>query len=228
MLIPAYNEEKYISQTIAGTKKISDMILVVDDGSADNTAKLAAEAGVVVIRHPKNQGKGRAKQTGFDWILEKDFYRDFDLVITMDADGQHDPEDLLKFLEAWQKTRADVIVGNRMANAENMPFVRYWTNRIMSLINSFLAGQKLPDSQCDYRLISRQVLEKIRITGSGFEADAEFLFQTARCGFHVGFIPIKTIYVPGRESKIKPMRDTLRYFRLLKKEILIKWRKLFK
>ncbi len=208
VLIPAYNEESYIFKTVKAVKKKLKHVLVVDDGSKDKTVKLAKKAKAKVLSLESNQGKGRAKQVGFDWLLKK---TDFQAVVTMDADGQHSPEDLDKFLA----TKGDVVIGNRMSNTKIMPKIRYLTNLLMSFINSLIMGCRLPDTQCDYRLIRRGVLEKIRIIENGFEADTEFLFKAVKAGFSVKSIPIETIYLKGRKSKINPLRDTILYLLFL-------------
>ena len=215
VLIPAYNEEKTVGEVVTKVLKKVNNVLVVDDGSTDNTADMARKAGATLVSHTQNQGKGQAKQTGFDWLLKKNF----DVVITMDADGQHSPEDLPKFLKLWSRTKADIIIGNRMRDTRDMPYIRYLTNRFMSLTNSLIVGQRFEDTQCDYRLISRGVLEKIRIATARFEADVEFLFRAAQYGFRIISMPVRTIYIPGRQSKIRPLRDTFRYIRLCLKEI---------
>jgi len=217
VLIPAYNEAAYIAKTVREVKKKINNVLVVDDGSSDRTAELAEQAGARVVKHKVNQGKGQAKQTGFDWLLSQN---NFAAVITADADGQHSPEDLAVFVRIWKKSKADLVLGSRMHNPQGMPLVRYLTNRIMSLTNSLLAGALFQDSQCDYRLIDRKVLDKVRITHKGFEADAGFLFQAARRGFNIVSAPVRTIYIEGRQSKIRPVRDTLRYAVLCFKQIL--------
>ncbi len=208
VLIPAYNEEKNIALTVHGVREKGFRALVLDDGSKDSTAERARVGGAEVLTAKKNAGKGAALRSGFDWALEKSFRA----VILMDADGQHDPADLELFMEALD--RADVIIGNRMHRAKNMPAVRYVTNRILSLILSGLSGQKVPDSQCGYRAVKREVLEKIRLRTSHFEIESEMILDAARLKYKLLSVPVRCVYA-GEKSSIHPMRDTFRFFNFL-------------
>ena len=209
ILIPAFNEEKTVGRIVKEILEKEVKVLVVDDGSTDKTAEIAARAGARVIRYFPNRGKGYAKQKGFDWLLKN---TNFDCVITMDADGQHSPDDLEKFLTA--ASEADIVIGNRMDNHQNMPWIRYLTNRLMSFMNSLVIGKRLKDTQCDFRLIKKGVIEKIKILSAGFEADTEFLVAAAKEKFRISQVNIKTIYFASRKSKIKAFRDTRKYLNL--------------
>jgi len=210
VLIPAYNEEKGIVQLIEEIIKFVPDVIVVDDGSVDATADAVAGTGAFLLKRPKNQGKGAALKTGFDYILSKDF----DSVLIMDADGQHAPADIPLFFEKFRRTNADLIVGNRMEKITNMPLIRRLTNKSMSFILSFITRQRIPDSQCGYRLIKRKVLEAVSLDSSKYEIESELLLEASKTGFKIDSVPVKTIY-RGQKSYINALVDTVRFFKLL-------------
>jgi UDP-N-acetylglucosamine---dolichyl-phosphate N-acetylglucosaminyltransferase len=212
VLIPAFKEGEYIAEVVKGTLRFVSRVLVVDDGSADGTVSIAEEAGAEVVCHPVNRGKGAALQTGFDALLATGS----EAIIVLDGDGQHDPAELPAFIKCAKESNAGIVVGNRLADADGMPRVRYWTNRAMSMILSWLSRQKIPDSQCGYRLIRREVLERINFTTENYDLESEMLILASRIGFKIDSVPIKTIYT-GQVSEIKPGLDTLRFFRLILK-----------
>ncbi|HDL64098.1 MAG TPA: glycosyltransferase family 2 protein [Proteobacteria bacterium] len=210
VLIPAFNEGEYIAEVVRGALRSVCRVLVVDDGSADRTVAVAKDAGAEVICHPENRGKGAALRTGFELLLADGS----EAIVVLDGDGQHDPEELPAFIKRANERGADIVVGNRLANAAGMPRVRYWTNRAMSIILSWLSQQKIPDSQCGYRLIRREVLESINFTTENYDLESEMLILASRLGFKIASVPIKTIYT-GQVSEIKPGRDTVRFLRLI-------------
>ena len=214
VIIPTYNESKEISRLIKEIKVKNLDVLVVDDGSVDSTARLAAEAGAIVLRNPVNQGKGVCLRKGFKYSLDNNY----DAVIIMDGDGQHLPEDLPNFTRLAVDPKVDIVSGNRMLQTKNMPFIRVVTNRFMSWMISFLCKQKIPDTQCGYRLIKRRVLEKIELKTSNFEIETEILLNASRAGFKIASVAIKTVY--GEEkSQINPLVDTFRFIRFILKNI---------
>ncbi len=210
VVIPAFNESKEISGLVKKIKEKNLEILVVDDGSTDSTAQIALSAGAVVLKNPVNEGKGVCLRKGFKYALENNF----DAVITMDGDGQHLPEDLPDFIRLGDDPKSDIIVGNRMLKTRDMPFIRVLTNRFMSWMISSLSKQKIPDTQCGYRLIKRRVLEKIDLKTSNFEIETEILINASRMGFKISSVPIKTVY-RGEKSQINPLLDTLRFLKFI-------------
>ncbi|KPJ62518.1 MAG: hypothetical protein AMS15_03590 [Planctomycetes bacterium DG_23] len=188
VIIPAYNEAENVGSVVSGARKFLKDVVVVDDGSTDDSAARARQAGAILIEHKVNRGKGVALKTGYDYALEKDY----DAVITLDADGQHDPEEIPQFLEAAKDT--DVVVGTRAGNRARMPLIRRATNTLSSWILSGLVGQHLTDTQSGYRLIKAEVLKKTKTKTTGFEAESEILLEAKSRGFRVAEIPIKTIY----------------------------------
>ncbi|MGH7198515.1 MAG: glycosyltransferase family 2 protein [Candidatus Omnitrophota bacterium] len=211
VIIPAYNEEKNIRRVVGGVRALGYPVLVVDDGSSDRTADSARETGATeVLTADENQGKGAVIRRGLRWALAKNY----PAAILMDADGQHDPRELGLFREALQRTDFSVIVGNRMGRPEGMPWVRRATNRFMSRALSAMTGQNIPDSQCGYRALKREVIEKITLETSRFEIESEMLLEAARRGFRIGSVPVRSVY-EGGASKISPLRDTFRFFSFL-------------
>lgn len=214
ILIPTYNEAKTIASLIVQIHKQNLDILIVDDGSHDNTAQIAQDSGATVLRNHENQGKGASLIKGFDYALN----RDFDAVITMDGDGQHLVEDIPYFMRLAKYSDSGILIGNRMSKTKSMPYVRILTNKFMSWFISKIARQQIPDTQCGFRLIKKEVLKRLKLNTSKYETESEILIKAARLGFTIESIPIKTIYT-GERSQINPFIDTLRFIRFILKEI---------
>jgi glycosyltransferase involved in cell wall biosynthesis len=210
VLLPAYREAGRIGSVVAGVRAHVPDVLVVDDGSPDGTAAEAGQAGAVVVRHETNKGKGVALATGFEHARKAGF----DVVITMDADGQHDPSDLSRFVEAYVRTGIPVILGNRMGHTERMPAIRRWTNRFMSWLLSREMKQYVPDTQCGYRLYRNDVIPFVAARASGFAAESETLLHVADRGIRIDSVPIAAVY-RDEKSKIRPIQDTIRFFAML-------------
>jgi len=212
-LIPAYNESRHIGAVITGVKQYIADIIVVDDGSCDDTAQIAQANAATVLRHAKNLGKGAALRTGFAFIQDKKYAS----LLTIDADGQHDPAQIPLFIKALETNDAAMILGNRMHDPQGMPITRIKGNRKFSRIISGICGQEIPDSLCGYRLIRRQVLEAIHLTKDRFEIDAQILIKTAKAGFKVDSINIRSIYA-DETSYIRPLIDGFRLIKLIMEE----------
>jgi glycosyltransferase involved in cell wall biosynthesis len=213
-VIPAYNPGAAVIEVARGAAGVlgAARVVVVDDGSADGAAARAADAGVRVVRHPENRGKGAALRTGFAIALESGA----DWVLTLDADGQHEPGEIPRFLEEAEQGRFDLLLGDRMSDTGRMPIERILANRLTSSIISMLAGQRIRDSQSGFRLITAKVLRAVDLRFDRFDAESEILVKAARAGFRIGAVAIGTIY--GEEtSTIRPMRDTLRFVALVLK-----------
>ena len=206
VIIPAFDAMQSIGALVRGVRDQHLDVVVVNDGSKDRTAHAASANGALVISHLHNLGKGAALQTGFRHTLRAGY----EGVITMDSDGQHDPADLGRFIEAAQRDGVGVVVGNRMGNDRAMPFLRRWTNRVMSGIVSQLIRQRVPDSQCGFRFIRREVLAAIPLEATHFDIETELLLAAARGGWRLGSVPILTIY-GNHHSHIRPVRDGLRF-----------------
>jgi len=205
-LIPSYNEARTIGGIVRELALRGIAAYVIDDGSVDDTASIAASAGAVVLKHERNKGKGASLREGFKHILKKDF----DAVIIMDGDAQHRPGDIDDFLKRMEQANADMVIGNRMNDTSSMPIIRIWTNRFMSWLISLVCGQRVPDSQCGFRLIKKKVLERVELRSSNYEIESEMIIGAARAGFKIESVPIKTVY-QNEASRINPFADTIRF-----------------
>jgi glycosyltransferase involved in cell wall biosynthesis len=217
-IIPAYNETGRIEPVVKETLKHVDTVLVIDDGSADNTAEVAEKLGATVLKHNTNYGKGVSLKDGLNWGVEKGF----DYILTLDADGQHLPEEIPPFIKSAEDG-ADMVVGNRMTDLESMPWLRKNTNLFMSWLVSKLACCNVPDSQCGFRLISAESWKAVSptIQTIGFDFESEILIQAGRMGFNVTAVKISTVY-GDEKSKIRPVRDTIRFFKMVIRKALEK------
>lgn len=209
-LIPAYNEGLHIAEVIAQAQEHLPVV-VVDDGSKDDTAAQAEKAGADVVRQIPNQGKGAALMRGFRYALE----RGCSAVVMLDADGQHDPAEITKFLEAFAATGADLIIGQR--DFRFMPPLRKRTNTFGTWVFSWAVGQHIPDNQSGYRLLSRRMLEAmITSDETNFEFEVEMIVECIRRDYKLGWVPIRTIY--GDEtSHIRPLRHVVHFVRIMAK-----------
>jgi len=210
ILIPSYNEERAIGGIIRALRGRSFTVYVVDDGSTDRTAEIAAAEGAVVVQHKVNKGKGASLREGFNHILKKGF----DTVIIMDGDDQHEVDDIDAFITCMEETGSDMVIGNRMNDTGPMPSQRIWTNRLMSGLISMIIRQKVPDTQCGFRLIKARVLESIKLESSNYEIESEMIIKAAKRGYRIESVSIKTIY-EDQKSRIHPVFDTLRFFLFL-------------
>jgi glycosyltransferase involved in cell wall biosynthesis len=204
-IIPAYNSEKTIGTLLEKVLKFVSDVVVIDDGSVDRTVDIASGFGVNVIRHGRNFGKGRALKTGFEFAKSKNY----DAVLTLDSDLQHNPEEIPKFFEKYADG-FDIVIGNRMKNLKGMPIERIFSNKTTSLLISLRTGIKVPDSQCGFRLIGIDVIKNVDAKSDGFAFESEFLIKALLYGFKVGFVDIETIY-NGERSYIKHARDTFKF-----------------
>jgi glycosyltransferase involved in cell wall biosynthesis len=214
-VIPARDAESTIASVVRGLRDAlpDSRVVVVDDGSSDRTGEAARGAGAHVVRHAVNQGKGASLQTGFDEALRLGA----DRVLALDADGQHDPRFAKGLLDALED--ADLVIGSREGDRTGMPWLRRKTNDVTTWWVSKLAGQRIPDTQSGYRAFRAPVLRAVRPKSRRFEYESEFLIGAARQGFRIGEAPVSTLYnAPG--SHIHPVRDTLRFIRLVLRHLV--------
>ena len=212
-IIPAYREEQHISDVVRRTRQQLDHVVVIDDGSSDNTARCAREAGAEVIVHGQNRGKGEAIKTGLRHWLDRQFI----YVIILDADGQHLPEEIDRFMAtAAQAGDRRFFLGNRMNNLTGMPFIRRVVNRYMSNRISRICRQKIPDTQCGFRMLDRQLIPELFDGGNRFDYETEMLIIASRKGYRIESVPITTVY-SDEVSRIQPARDTIRFFKLMRR-----------
>ena len=211
VVIPAYQAEATIRVLVQAVRRLGWPVIVVDDASSDRTGQEAQAGGARVLRRPVNGGKGAALRDGWAEALRLNSR----WIMTLDADGQHIPSEIPRFLEVMEKERADLVVGNRMGDPRGMPWERRWTNRFMSWLISRVIHQKIPDTQCGFRLITRRVLEKVRLVSEHFEIDSELVIRARQAGFKVRSVPVTSIY--RREiSFIHPVRDAFRFLRFIR------------
>lgn len=202
IIIPAYNEEKTIGAVIrAIPKKIPGIhrkeIYVIDDGSSDKTTQIARKAGAKVISHYLNRGLGGALGTG----LELAKRGNFDFMITIDADGQHNPKEISKLVVPLVEGKYDACIGARSKNFQLMPWYRVAGNWIMNFITYFFAGKWTSDSQSGFRAFSKQAIRKIQITTNRMEVSSEFISEIGRHQLKFCEVPIETIYTNYSLSK---------------------------
>jgi len=207
-VIPAYNEQERIAPVIAGVRAHVP-VLVVDDGSRDGTAALAEASGAAVLRQIPNQGKGAALRAGFRRALDEGY----EAVITLDADGQHAPDEIPRFLEAYTQSGADLIIGAR--DFAGMPPVRRVSNTLGTLLFSWALGQYIPDNQSGYRLLSRRLMDSVLSSAEqGFEFEVEMITVCVTEGYRLAWVPIRTIYA-GETSHIRPLHHLLHFLRVV-------------
>lgn len=213
-IIPAYEEEKHVGPVVRRTLAHLDHVLVVDDGSPDGTAAAARAAGAEVIVHPVNKGKGETIKTGLHYWFD----RGMEFVVILDADGQHLPEEISRFVAlADGPARAKFIVGNRMNDVSRMPALRRFVNRYMSGQISRVCGQNIPDTQCGFRLLHRDLIPEMFGGAERFDYETEMLIFASRKGYRIDSVPITTVY-SDEVSSIHPVRDTIRFFKLMQRQ----------
>ncbi len=221
VLIPAYNAATTLEQLIQALIPRATQILVVDDGSIDETVQIAqtfCDQGVVVIAHKQNRGKGAALQTGYAWVLK----RDFDLLVTMDSDLQHLPDDLPGMVEILQRDQLDFMIGSRFKQKWKIPFFRRTGNRFSSWIASNFCRQKIQDSQCGFRLFRLPTCAPVlqAVAYNRFAVETEVILKISLAGLRTGFAPIRIVYPQSKthQSYYRACGDTLIIFWLYTKE----------
>ncbi len=196
IVIPAYNEGAAIGGVIKKLQKTFSQysfkfeIVVVDDGSKDNTAQQAQKSGAYVIRHILNTGSGGATATGLSYAQQNKF----DIAATLDADGQHDPDDVVAGIKLMLSDGGDLLIGSRLINSEGMSKVKILGNRGLSFITHVLFGISVTDSQSGLRIFSKHALDNLKWRTSGFEFCSEMLWRAKQQGMIIKEYPIKAIY----------------------------------
>ena len=211
-IIPAYNEAKHLADVVKRSRQQIDHLLVVDDGSTDDTAAQARSAGAEVLVHPENRGKGESIKAGLRYWME----RGFSWVVILDADGQHRPEEIERMGNAAGAHNPALLIGNRMNDVAAMPVVRRLVNRYMSNRISRVCGQEIPDTQCGFRMLHRDLIPSLLVGTNRFDYETEMLILASRKGFRIASVSITTVY-SDEVSSIHPVRDTLRFFKLMQR-----------
>jgi glycosyltransferase involved in cell wall biosynthesis len=201
-LIPAYNCADRIGRVVSGIRRHLSDVLVVDDGSTDDSAAAARAAGAHVVVHGENRGKGPALRSGLAVLLGQAYSH----VLMLDGDGQHDPEDAPGFLAAAHE--ADFVLGNRLWKPEAIPAKRFWTNFIGTRALELMTGFPLQDSQCGYRLVSAPHLRRMGLVGNRYSVDTEILVRAGKLRARFAHVPVRVIY-EGAVSYYRPVWDTV-------------------
>jgi len=220
ILIPAYNAESSLAKLIESILRHTadfkpEKIVVVDDGSTDATLKTARSFPVELIALPENRGKGAALKEGYTYFLKQ---CRSDYLITLDADLQHPPENIADFLKTAKKHNSPVIIGQRNFTPPVMPLMRVLSNTLTSQIISGLTGLKIPDSQCGYRMIRRDILTRLELRENGFQLESEFFFRCKELNVRIDYCPIPTIY-NDYGSSMHHVQDTLKFIQLMGREL---------
>lgn len=189
-LLPAYNEEVSIGSVVLRTRQFADRVIVVDDGSLDRTAEVAALAGAEVLRHPQNRGKGAALKTGFE-SLNGD-----SVIVTIDTDGQHDPADIPRLVQPILRGEADMVNGSRYLNGDkkDTPFYRRVGQKVLDTATNFDAGLSVTDSQSGFRAFSGQIKDVFRFHQNGLAIESEMLADAASAGLNIQEVEIGVRY----------------------------------
>lgn len=192
VVIPAYNEADRVPDVIAGVLARVDVVIVVDDGSSDATGVVAKEAGAIVITHPLNCGAGAATMTGIEAARKMNA----EIVVTIDADGQHSPSDIPAILEPIQKNAADLVIGSRFfrGSKNSIPLIRKLFNGIGNIFTFVVTGSLVSDSQSGFKAFGPRALQNIQLHLSGFEFCTEIIRESVQHKWRTKEIPIKVTY----------------------------------
>ncbi len=206
--IPAYNEESTIRKVIKSIPpKIKDIkkieTIIIDDGSEDNTGKVAEKYGAIVLRHLINRGLGGAIATALEYAK----INNYDLLITLDADGQHEPKDIPIFINSIRVNKNDVVIGSRWLNGSDAPLSRIFINKIANFLTFFLCGVFSTDSQSGYRAFSKNAIQKVNLHTSGMEVSSEIFSEIYKNKLKYGEVPIKAIYTKYSKAKGQRLSD---------------------
>lgn len=210
-LIPAYNAAASVGAVVTGTLAVVQPVLVVDDGSADDTSGAARAAGADVIRQQPNQGKGAALLAGFRALRERGFTH----ALTLDADGQHYPDQIPLLLAASAREPRAVVVGVRQKEGHAIRWINRFGNRVADTLMAWIARQRLPDTQCGFRVYPLDAILALRAAGTRFDFETEILLRASRRGVPVVGVPVRVHYPPVAErvSHYRPVVDTVRIIR---------------
>ncbi|MCV0373502.1 MAG: glycosyltransferase family 2 protein [Nitrosarchaeum sp.] len=197
--IPAFNEENKIGNIVKKSLVYSDKVIVCDDGSSDNTIKVAEAAGAIVIKHKKNKGKGASLKTLFNHVLNSDG----DIIVTIDGDGQFLPEEIPKIIKPIIEKQADIVIGYRFESSTKIPYYRKFGNKVLDRITNLASELPFRDTQSGFRAYSREAIKQIEFTIEGFGVDSEILVDASRKKFKIVEEKITVIYDTGNKTSTK-------------------------
>ncbi len=198
--IPAYDEEKYIGTIVLKARQYVDEVIVVDDGSTDNTSSVASLAGATVIQHKENKGKGAAIQT----ILAEARKKNPDILVLLDADFQHDPDEIPILIKPIISDGFDLAIGSREQQRDNIPRYRRAGQRVLSYFSRILSGKRVIDSECGYRALSPRAIAELRLKQQGFAIETEMIAAATEKGLKITEVPISAIYTKD-SSTLNPL-----------------------
>ena len=205
ILIPAFNAEKTLGPVLGECCSHGMPVVVVDDGSTDNTASLLLLQNITLLSHATNQGKGSALRTGFDWAMK----HGFNCVVTLDADGQHDASAVPTLISAAEKGKFDLMIASRLTQFEEMSGLRKFWNRFGVWCMRQRTGFDITDSQSGFRYYSSRLLRGINLNCSGYNMEMEILMKAWKNGYSIGSMPIAAKVADGRStSHYRPFKDT--------------------
>ena len=204
--MPAYNEGKYIGSMVLSTKQYVDEVIVVDDGSVDNTSEIASLAGAFVVRHSKNRGYGAAIQS----ILAEARKREPDVLVILDADAQHNPHEIPRLISRI-KEGFDFVIGSREQQGNNIPFYRRVGQKVLLHSTNVLSQERLSDSESGFRAFSRKALSTLELKQNGMALSAETVAEATKQGLKVGEVPISVSYSPD-SSTLNPLAHGMEVF----------------
>lgn len=227
MVIPAYNEAASIRDVVEKALKLSGFVVVVDDASSDGMADMISNLPVTLLKNGENRGKAESLMLGMRHALKEGA----EAIITLDADGQHNPEDIPRFIELAKNHPNAIVAGDRLSNKSAFPSARYNANKFANFWVGWAAGLYLPDSQCGFRLYPAKLLKEVTIKSDksrSFVFESEILIEAGRMGYKVVYVPIEAVYNPmSRPSHFRPVADIARItimvaIKLLKRGMYLK------
>jgi len=218
VVIPAYQAAATIRDVITRTQATipAAAIIVVDDGSTDETGDEGRSAGATVLTHPRNRGKGTALRSG----TREAIARGATVLVTIDADGQHPPEAIPRLLHPIKEGQADLVLGARKRD-QGMPIARRFTNWLSAALATRIGGQPLRDAQTGFRAFTREVAERVQPAGDRYEYEANFLLDALRAGYRVASVDVPTIYGTGARSHFRAWSDTWRMARAFARRMVV-------
>jgi len=204
VVMPAYNEERYIGSVILKVQQYADKVIVLDDGSTDGTSEIARLAGATVMRHEENKGYGAAIQS----LLAEAKKKSPDILIILDADSQHNPDEIPSLIKPIISEGFDLVIGSRQHQRLNIPLYRRVGQKALSYFSRFLSGEKVFDSESGFRAFSPKAVAELKLKQCGFAIQAEMIADAAEKGLKVTEVPISVIYTKDG-STLNPIRHGL-------------------